>query len=177
MGRDRIAMESGIDLQGQFIRALESLGLSHDLAKLLWLPLPMLMMLIVATVGVLVAVWLERKISAAVQQRIGPEYIGPLGILAPLADGLKLIFKEDVLPANTDRWLFTLGRSGGRDSCLFVLYYCPLWPKPTDLQLGDGGLSLDCPLQYCAHWPADVGLCLQQQILPTGGTAGSGTIH
>lgn len=102
-------MESGIDLQGQFIRALESLGLSHDLAKLLWLPLPMLMMLIVATVGVLVAVWLERKISAAVQQRIGPEYIGPLGILAPLADGLKLIFKEDVLPANTDRWLFTLG--------------------------------------------------------------------
>lgn len=109
MGRDRIAMESGIDLQGQFIRALESLGLSHDLAKLLWLPLPMLMMLIVATVGVLVAVWLERKISAAVQQRIGPEYIGPLGILAPLADGLKLIFKEDVLPANSDPWLFTLG--------------------------------------------------------------------
>ncbi len=67
------------------------------------------MMLIVATVGVLVAVWLERKISAAVQQRIGPEYIGPLGILAPLADGLKLIFKEHVLPANSDRWLFTLG--------------------------------------------------------------------
>ncbi|MCH9055371.1 NADH-quinone oxidoreductase subunit NuoH [Parathermosynechococcus lividus] len=102
-------MESGIDLQGQFITALETLGLNHDLAKLLWLPLPMLIMLVVATVGVLVAVWLERKISAAVQQRIGPEYIGPLGILAPLADGLKLLFKEDILPANSDPWLFTLG--------------------------------------------------------------------
>lgn len=66
-------------------------------------------MLIGATVGVLVAVWLERKISAAAQQRIGPEFIGPLGILAPVADGIKLVFKEDVVPANADPWLFTLG--------------------------------------------------------------------
>jgi NAD(P)H-quinone oxidoreductase subunit 1 len=69
----------------------------------------MLIMLVSATIGVLVAVWLERKISAAAQQRIGPEYIGPLGILAPLADGLKLVFKEDVIPAKSDPLLFTLG--------------------------------------------------------------------
>jgi NAD(P)H-quinone oxidoreductase subunit 1 len=69
----------------------------------------MLLMLIGATVGVLVTVWLERKISAAAQQRIGPEYMGPLGVLAPVADGLKLIFKEDVIPAKSDALLFTLG--------------------------------------------------------------------
>ncbi len=57
----------------------------------------------------LVAVWLERKISAAAQQRIGPEFIGPLGILAPVADGIKLVFKEDIVPANSDPWLFLLG--------------------------------------------------------------------
>jgi len=68
-----------------------------------------MLMIIGATVGVLVSVWLERKISAAAQQRIGPEYIGPLGILAPVADGLKLIFKEDVVPAKSDSFLFTLG--------------------------------------------------------------------
>ncbi|NEP94878.1 NADH-quinone oxidoreductase subunit NuoH, partial [Okeania sp. SIO2F5] len=74
-----------------------------------WLPLPMLLMIAAATVSVLVTVWLERKISAAAQQRIGPEFIGPLGTLAPLADGLKLVFKEDVVPSKADPLLFTLG--------------------------------------------------------------------
>ena len=66
-------------------------------------------MIIAATVGVLVVVWLERKISAAVQQRIGPEYAGPLGVLQPVADGIKLVFKEDIIPAKADSWLFTIG--------------------------------------------------------------------
>ncbi|KAG6540633.1 hypothetical protein Mapa_017964 [Marchantia paleacea] len=61
------------------------------------------------TVGVLVLVWLERKISAAIQQRIGPEYAGPLGIIQALADGIKLFLKEDIVPAQGDVWLFNIG--------------------------------------------------------------------
>jgi NAD(P)H-quinone oxidoreductase subunit 1 len=102
-------MNAGIDLQGTFIQSLRDLGIPPGVAKGLWMPLPMVLMLIGATVGVLVATWLERKISAAVQQRIGPEYQGPFGLLVPVADGLKLIFKEDVIPVLADRWLFTLG--------------------------------------------------------------------
>ena len=102
-------MNSGIDLQGTFIKSLTDLGLSLEAAKAIWMPLPMILMLIGATVGVLVATWLERKISAAAQQRIGPEYMGPFGLLVPVADGLKLIFKEDIVPAQSDPWLFTLG--------------------------------------------------------------------
>ncbi|WP_126148073.1 NADH-quinone oxidoreductase subunit NuoH [Synechococcus elongatus] len=102
-------MDRGIDLQGTFIQSLESLGLSPGLSKVLWMPLPMLLMIIAATVGVLVTVWLERKISAAVQQRIGPEYAGPLGVLQSAADGLKLILKEDIIPAKADAFLFTIG--------------------------------------------------------------------
>jgi NAD(P)H-quinone oxidoreductase subunit 1 len=102
-------MNSGIDLQGSFIHSLTDLGLSPQLAKLLWIPLPLVLMIIGATVGVLVTVWLERKISAAAQQRIGPEYAGPLGVLQPVADGMKLVFKEDVIPAKADTVLFTLG--------------------------------------------------------------------
>lgn len=102
-------MNSGIDLQEVFVRSLMELGLPAGAAKAIWMPLPMLLMIIGATVGVLVTVWLERKISAAAQQRIGPEFIGPLGVLAPVADGLKLIFKEDVIPAKSDSLLFTLG--------------------------------------------------------------------
>jgi NAD(P)H-quinone oxidoreductase subunit 1 len=96
----------GLDLQASFTSLLEGLGVSPGLARVIWLPLPMLLVLIAAVVGVLVNVWLERKISAAVQQRIGPEYAGALGILQPMADGLKLLVKEDVIPA---RALFTLG--------------------------------------------------------------------
>jgi len=99
----------GLDLQASFIDLLEGFGLTPGLAHLIWLPLPMLTVLVAAVVGVLVNVWLERKISAAVQQRIGPEYAGPLGVLQPLADGLKLVFKEDVIPARADGLLFTLG--------------------------------------------------------------------
>lgn len=102
-------MNAGIDLQRSFLEALTSLGLPADIAKVIWLPLPMLLMIVGATVGVLISVWLERKISAAAQQRIGPEFIGPLGVLAPIADGLKLVFKEDIVPAQADGFLFTLG--------------------------------------------------------------------
>jgi NAD(P)H-quinone oxidoreductase subunit 1 len=100
---------AGLDLQASFRALLEGLGLSPGLANVLWLPLPMLLVLTAAVIGVLVNVWLERKISAAVQQRIGPEYAGALGILQPLADGLKLLVKEDVIPARADGLLFTLG--------------------------------------------------------------------
>jgi len=102
-------MDAGIDLQASFVQTLVNLGLPNGAARALWLPLPMLLILVSATVWVLVTTWLERKISASVQQRIGPEYMGPKGILVPVADGLKLLFKEDVVPVKSDPLLFTLG--------------------------------------------------------------------
>lgn len=102
-------MNQGIDLQGSFVRLLTELGLPAGVAKTLWLPLPMVVILVGATVSIFVTVWLERKISAAAQQRIGPEYVGPLGTLQAAADGIKLLFKEDITPATADPILFTLG--------------------------------------------------------------------
>ena len=99
----------GIDLELSFTQAIQGLGVSPEVAHLLWLPLPMALVLIAAVIGVLVTVWLERKISAAAQQRIGPEYAGALGVLQPMADGLKLLVKEDVIPKRADGLLFTLG--------------------------------------------------------------------
>ncbi|WP_017327689.1 NADH-quinone oxidoreductase subunit NuoH [Synechococcus sp. PCC 7336] len=102
-------METGLDLQRSFVEALTSFGVRPDVASALWLPLPMLVLIVGVTVGVMVLTWLERKISAAAQQRVGPNLAGPEGLLIPLADGLKLLTKEDVTPGNADPLLFALG--------------------------------------------------------------------
>jgi len=50
----------------------------------------------------------ERKVLARMQVRIGPNRAGPLGLLQPIADGIKLIFKEDLIPAEADKFIFVL---------------------------------------------------------------------
>ena len=51
---------------------------------------------------------MERRVIAFMQNRIGPNTAGPWGLLTPLADGLKLIFKEDIVPANAERVAYAL---------------------------------------------------------------------
>jgi len=51
----------------------------------------------------------ERKIAAFLQDRVGPDRAGPFGILQPLADGLKMFMKEEIIPTHADKFLFILG--------------------------------------------------------------------
>jgi NADH-quinone oxidoreductase subunit H len=50
--------------------------------------------------------WIERRVLAFMQFRLGPNRTGPFGILQPVADGIKLFFKEEVMPAAADKWTF-----------------------------------------------------------------------
>src|SRR6187455_3399929 len=61
--------------------------------------------LIIASAILVVA---ERKIMGFMQQRYGPYLVGPHGVLQPIADILKLLFKEELRPKDADKWLFTL---------------------------------------------------------------------
>jgi NAD(P)H-quinone oxidoreductase subunit 1 len=71
-------------------------------------------------------VWLEREISAAIHQRIGPEYAGSLGLLQAIADGTKLLLKEDILPSGGDIPLFSIGPSIAVISVLLSFLVIPL---------------------------------------------------
>ena len=80
---------------------------------LLWTPLLIIILKVVAifAVGLLVTmfmVWFERKAIAGLQNRIGPNKAGPWGLLQTLADGIKLFFKEDLIPDRADRFVFKL---------------------------------------------------------------------
>lgn len=62
----------------------------------------------IALIHVMYATYFERKVIAHMQVRLGPMEVGFHGILQPVADGIKLFFKEDIIPANADRPLFYL---------------------------------------------------------------------
>nr|YP_010553112.1 NADH dehydrogenase subunit A [Gravesia laxiflora]YP_010553113.1 NADH dehydrogenase subunit A [Gravesia laxiflora]YP_010553207.1 NADH dehydrogenase subunit A [Gravesia rosea]YP_010553208.1 NADH dehydrogenase subunit A [Gravesia rosea]YP_010553302.1 NADH dehydrogenase subunit A [Gravesia subglobosa]YP_010553303.1 NADH dehydrogenase subunit A [Gravesia subglobosa]UTM97251.1 NADH dehydrogenase subunit A [Gravesia laxiflora]UTM97252.1 NADH dehydrogenase subunit A [Gravesia laxiflora]UTM97346. len=95
----------------QDIHSFSRLESLKEIYGIIGMLLPILILVLGITIGVLVIVWLEREISAGIQQRIGPEYAGPLGILQALADGTKLIFKENLLPSRGDGRLFIIGPS------------------------------------------------------------------
>nr|QBC73396.1 NADH-plastoquinone oxidoreductase subunit 1 [Cerastium arvense] len=114
---------------------LESL---KEIYVTIWILFPILILVLGITIGVLVIVWLEREISAGIQQRIGPEYAGPLGILQALADGTKLLFKENLLPSRGDIRLFSIGPSIAVISILLSYSVIPFGYNfvLTDLSIG-----------------------------------------
>ena len=64
--------------------------------------------IIAVLTGCAYATWLERKLVGRFQHRIGPNMAGPFGLLQPIADGIKLIFKEDIVPDNAERITYAL---------------------------------------------------------------------
>ena len=79
-----------------------------DLGVFLVICIKTLITFAVLMVAVLFMVWFERKVISDMQNRIGPNRAGPWGLLQTLADGIKLFFKEDLLPERADRRIFRL---------------------------------------------------------------------
>ncbi|MEX2372744.1 MAG: complex I subunit 1 family protein, partial [Dehalococcoidia bacterium] len=69
----------------------------------------LLLIVTLMTVVVMALIYLERKLIARFNQRIGPQRTGPMGLLQSVADALKLVGKEDLRPKAADPWTFELG--------------------------------------------------------------------
>jgi NADH-quinone oxidoreductase subunit H len=79
-----------------------------DLGDILVVLLKVVVVFVIGLVATMLMVWFERKAIAGMQNRIGPAKAGPFGILQTLADGIKLFFKEDLIPEQSDRFVFKL---------------------------------------------------------------------
>jgi NADH-quinone oxidoreductase subunit H len=71
----------------------------------------------------------ERKIIAYMQVRLGPMRVGPWGLLQPIADPIKLLLKEDIIPAGADRWIFVLAPVISVISAFIVFAVIPFGPE------------------------------------------------
>jgi NADH-quinone oxidoreductase subunit H len=80
--------------------------LAISLGDFIWLVIALFIMFSALSVVVLSLTWLERKVLGRLQLRLGPTRTGPMGLMQPIADALKLILKEDIIPASSEKALF-----------------------------------------------------------------------
>jgi NADH:ubiquinone oxidoreductase subunit H len=76
-----------------------------------------------------IMVWVERRGSALIQDRVGPNRIGPFGLIQSFADALKFVLKEDFTPAGANKWLFTMAPLFGLLPALTTIAVVP-WGRP-----------------------------------------------
>ncbi len=84
--------------------------------------------LVVILTGFAYTTLFERRFIAFFQQRIGPNRAGPMGLLQPVADGVKLIFKEDIEPSGADKWVYRLAPIMKTVPAFILLAVIPLGP-------------------------------------------------
>jgi NADH-quinone oxidoreductase subunit H len=102
----------------------------------------MLVVFTILMVGVALLTLMERKVSAWMQNRRGPNRVGPAGLLQPAADGLKNILKEETFPALANRWLFLLAPAMSFIPALLLFAVIPFAaPLPVDFDFTLGPLG------------------------------------
>ncbi len=106
---------------------------------ILWPVIQILVVLFIVLTLVAYLVYLERKVSAFMQARLGPMRVGPWGLLQPLADGIKLLLKEDIIPIKADRAVFIIAPIVSVVAALVVLAVIPwgaTWATIANVNIG-----------------------------------------
>ncbi len=87
---------------------LQDIGLSYDLAVLVAKALGVAVVGAFGLLWTLLGIWIERKVAARFQDRVGPNRVGPFGLLQTIADAVKIILKEDIMNRHVDRWPYNI---------------------------------------------------------------------
>jgi NADH-quinone oxidoreductase subunit H len=104
-----------------------------------WPLIQIVLVLFIVLTVVAYLVYLERKVSAFMQARLGPMRVGPWGLLQPAADGLKLLLKEDIIPLKADRIVFSIAPIISVAASLVVLSVVPwgaAWATISNINIG-----------------------------------------
>jgi len=106
--------------------------------NLLWAFIYIVLIFLGLSVAVIAMNWLERKILAHMQVRLGPMRVGPHGLLQPIADALKLLIKEDIMPAEADPFVFWVAPLIVVITAFTVFIVVPFGPTHavTDMNIG-----------------------------------------
>ncbi|NJN68435.1 MAG: NADH-quinone oxidoreductase subunit NuoH [Chloroflexaceae bacterium] len=95
-------------------------------------------LLVIAPLQMLLLTYLERRIIARMQDRVGPNRVGPEGLFQPVADGIKMFTKEDIVPTASDRWVHLLAPCVVVAPVFLMVSVVPWGPElvPIDMNLG-----------------------------------------
>ena len=122
------------------VQLIEQLGVPPFYAEyVVWPAVQLALVFAVILTAVAYLVYMERKVSALMQARLGPMRVGPVGLLQPLADGIKLLSKEDFVPDSADRFVFLVAPVIGVATALGVLALVPFgggWGTVADVNIG-----------------------------------------
>ena len=131
-------METCINIVSTFASCMVQSGTPPGLATFIQYLFGVILVASFPLVLVILLIWVERKIAARVQDRLGPNRVGPFGILQNVADALKLITKEDITPAGADRVIFNAAPIIAMLSVILIWAVIPFSPVNVgvDLDLG-----------------------------------------
>ena len=132
-------MGDPVRLIAQWIEGLlQGWGLSPGWVTFVMALLGVLALVVVAMLLDIFMVWIERKIVARFQDRLGPNRLGPYGLIQPFADVIKLLIKEDITPQGADKIIYNLSPIIALATVLLLWAVLPLSPTMfgTDLNVG-----------------------------------------
>ena len=113
-----------------------------SIAAIVWIVIKIAIVVTITMLHVAYAVYFERKVIGHMQARLGPMRVGPHGLLQPIADFVKLFFKEDVVPSNADKPIFLIAPVISVVAALASLAVIPLWETFTIANINIGILYI-----------------------------------